>query len=441
MPLELKRVNIFGLAIGNDSPNDMLTRNSCMLVLILFGFTLLNYSYNGIFRPLFTDKVDFEAYYNAALIFRHGGGLYDLMITYFREGPANYDGPFPYVYPPAFVIFLSPLGYMSFQYAALTWLLVNQVLFFTGVFLLIKTISKKLSWTEFISLIFVFMNFMPLFIDYLVGQCTVLLFFLLVLALYFYRMKKDIYAGIFLAIACIIKVVPLFILGYFLWKRSYKVFLAGISAIFIIFLYSLLFFDLDLYLWYFKFMANQTLFDAYHDNHSLTGFFARMLRHSIWAKGIVNSPLATQICIVLSSLLMFIAFLFVTRKRVRRKEERMLWEYGLAIVTMLLLSKMTSTPYLVMLLVPLGIWVHGLFHHNIRAKWILLTAIAYGVISVWYPLPVGKFLNMKIYEIFLKGFLVNLFSIRFLALLILWCYFSLLIVRPESVEKEGQPCG
>ena len=58
MPLEFKRVNILGLKIGNDSPDGILTGNGCMLLLILLGFTAVNYFYNGLFRPLFTDKID-----------------------------------------------------------------------------------------------------------------------------------------------------------------------------------------------------------------------------------------------------------------------------------------------------------------------------------------------------------------------------------------------
>jgi hypothetical protein len=438
VPLEIKGINILGLKIGDDSSDGILGGNGAVLVFMVLGFTILNYAYNGIFRPLFTHKVDFEAYHNAALIFRYGGGLYDLMITYFREGPARYNGPFPYVYPPAFVIFLSPLGYLSFKNAVLMWFLINQLFFFSGVLLLLKSISRKYSWMEFIAMFFLCMNFMPLFIDYLVGQCDVLLFFSIVLALYFYRSGKDVYAGVSLSIACIIKVIPFFLLGYFLWKRSYKVFLACISAVLFIFLYSLLFFDIDLYVWYFKFMTHQTLFDAFHDNHSLTGFFTRMLVDTIWTKGFINSPLSAKICIGLSSALVLIVFLYHTRKRVNRMDERVLYEYGLAVISMLLLSKMTSTPYLVMLLVPMAIWVHGLFHHGVKPGWMILTGIAYGAISVWYPLPVGKFLNMKAYEFFLKGLWVNLFSIRFFALFVLWCYFLRMIIPSESLEK-GKP--
>ena len=424
MPMEFRRVNILGLEIGDDSHDGILTGNGRMLVLILLGFTVLNYAYHGLFRPLFTDKVDFEAYYNAALTFKHGGFIYDLMIAFFREGPAKYDGPFPYVYPPAFAVFLSPLAYFEFNHAVLLWIFTNQILFFMGVFLLLKTISKQYSRTEFLALVFVCFNFRPLFIDYLVGQCNVLLFFFMVITLYFYRSNKDVYAGASLAIACMIKVIPLFLLAFFLWKRAYKVVVASSLILLFIFLYSLLFFDIELYLWYFKFMANQTLFNAYHDNHSLTGFFTRMLTHTIWTKGIFNNLMAARICIALSVLITLIFFFFVIRKKCKRRDDRFLREYSLAIVTMLLLSQMTSTPYLVMLLAPIGIWVNELFKYRVGTYWALLTGLAYGIVTIWYPPAVDKFLNMNIYGIFLNGFLVNIFSIQFLALSILWCYFA-----------------
>ena len=424
MPLEFKRVNIFGLKIGNDSPDGILTGNGCVLVLILLGFTALNYFYNGVFRPLFTDKIDFEAYYNAALAFRFGVPIYDLMIKFFEVGPATYEGPLPYVYPPLFAAILSPLANMEFKHAVLLWNLLNQIFFFSGMLLLIKTIARKYSWMELGTLIFVCMNFSPLFIDHLLGQCNIILFFLMVLTLYFYRSNKDVYAGISLAMACIIKVIPCFLLVYFLWKRRFKVFAAGVITLFILFMYSLLFFHMDLYVWYFKFMSTQTLFDAFHDNHALTGFFTRLLAHTIWTQGIVDSPMAAKVCIALSSLTIIAAFFIITRKRCEPEDDRTLHEYGLAIITMLLLSKMTSTPYLVMLLPCLGIWVHELFKNSVSSKWVLLSGAAYAIVAIWYPLSAGKFLDMDTYKIILKGFWVNVFSIQFFALVILWWYFA-----------------
>lgn len=424
MPIELKQINVLGLEIGNDLPERPLPRSIIILFLFLLSFTAFNYLYNGLFRPVFTDKIDFEAYYNGALAFRHGLPIYQTMVDFFQAGPYYYKGPLPYVYPPAFTVFLSPLSYLSFDNAVLLWICVNHILFLTGLFLLIKTISRKYSWIELAAIVFVCMNFTPLFVDYLLGQSNIILFFLVTLGLYMYRSNRSVYAGIALALACVIKVIPFFLLVYFLWKRQYKVFVAGILTLFGIFVYSLLFFDIELYVWYFRFMSNQTLFDAFHDNHALTGFFTRLLTHTIWTQGIFNSPMAAQVCIGLSSLTIIAAFFFLTRKKCAPKDDRTLHEYGLAIITMLLLSKMTSTPYLVMLLPSLGIWVHELFKFRVNNKWILLSAAAYGIIAIWYPLAAGKFLHMDAYKIILKGFWVNVFSIQFFALVILWWYFA-----------------
>jgi hypothetical protein len=449
MPLEFKRINILGLEIGSDSPDGILTGNGYVLVLILLGFTVLNYFYNGLFRPLFTDKIDFEAYYNAALAFKSGAPLYDLMIKFFEMGPAKYEGPLPYVYPPPFAVFLSPLANMELNHAILFWNILNQIFFFSGMLLLIKTIARKYSWMELGALIFVCMNFRPLFVDHLLGQCNIILFFFMVLTLYFYRLNKNIYAGIFLAMACIIKIIPCFLLAYFLWKRQYKLFAAGVLTLFLIFVYSLLFFDMDLYVWYFEFMSNQTLFDAYHDNHALTGFFTRLLAHTIWTRGILNSPMAAKVCIAVSSLTIIAVFFVLTRKRCEPEDDRTLHEYGLAIITMLLLSKMTSTPYLVMLLPCIGIWVHELFKNRVSNKWMLLSGAAYGIVAIWYPLAAGKFLHMDAYKIILKGFWVNVFSIQFFALAVFWWYFafgpsvskSSNILECESEQESGLEIG
>jgi hypothetical protein len=336
------------------------------------------------------------------------------------------------VYPPGFVILLSPLAYLSFQQASLFWNLLNHIFFLLGMLLLIKAIKKQYSWVEWMTLIFVCLNFTPLFMDYLVGQCNTLLFFLVAAGLYFYRANQGVCAGVVLALATMIKIIPGLLLAFMLWKRQYKVFLSGLILLALITVYSLFFFHVDVYVWYFKFMGNQDLFNAYHDNHALTGFFSRFLVDSVWTKGMLNSPGTAQVSIFVSSALMLFFLFFLTRKRYDHADDRILREYSLVVLTMLLTSKMTSTPYLVMLLIPLAVLVHELFQKETITKWMLPLGAAYGLLAVWYPLPAGKFLDMDVYAIYTKGVQVHIFSLQFFALLVLWLYFALAPVPLET---------
>ncbi len=433
MTSELHKMTIFGIEIARDPSDRWVWEHARILFFLLLGFTAFNYLYNGLFRPLSTEKVDFVAYYNAAMAFNHGLPIYDHMIRFFQEGILSYKGPFPYVYPPGFVIFLSPLAYLSFKQASLVWILLSQISFFFGLILLMKAIKDRYSWVEWITLIFVCMNFTPLFMDYLVGQCNTLLFFLVAAGLYFYRANKGVYAGVALALATMIKIIPALLLAYMLWKRQYRAFFSGLILLVLITIYSLLFFDVDLYVWYFKFMGNQDLFNAYHDNHALTGFFSRFLVHSVWTEGMFNSPGAAQIAIFVSSALMLFFLFYVTRKRYDHSDDRNLREYSLVVLTMLLTSKMTSTPYFVMLLIPLAVLVHELFENKPVTRWIFPLGAAYGMLAVWYPLPAGKFLDMDIFTIYMRGPQVHIFSLQFFALLVLWLYFAL---APFPVETN-----
>jgi len=437
MFMESQKLTIFGIEFRSDSSDRWLGDNGSVLILILLGFTAFNYIYNGLFRPLSTEKVDFVAYYNAALAFKYGLPIYEHMTRFFQEGVLDYKGPLPYVYSPSFVIFLSPLAYLSFKQAALLWNIFSHIFFFLGIITLMKAVKRRYSWLEGIVLLFICMNFTPLFIDYLVGQCNIILFSLITLGLYFYRSNKDIYVGVALALATVIKVIPGLLIGYMLWKRQYKAFFSAISVLCLIFIYSLLFFDVDLYVWYFKSMVSQGIFDAYHDNHSLTGFFSRLFVHSTWTTGIIDSPLFARICILASSALVLLALAYVTRKREDRSSARALRGYALAVMTMLLTSKMTSTPYLVMVLVPFAVLVHELFCCQTRNKWFYLLAAAYGVVAIWYPLPVGRFLDMETYRIYMKGLQVNIFSLQFFALLVIWFYLAFAPLPTVSADSTG----
>ena len=433
-------MRILGLEISTGPADWAPKERGRILIFILLGFTAFNYIYHGLFRPVSTEKVDFVAYYNAALAFKYAQPLYEPMIRFFKEGIVAYNGPFPYVYPPCFVIFLSPLAYLSFKQAALLWTLFNHACFFMGIIFLMKAIKRRYSLMECITLIFVCMNFTPLFIDYLVGQCNIVLFFLITLGLYFYRANKGICAGIALGFAVMIKIIPGLLVAYMLWKRQYKTVLSAVSVLFLVFIYSLLFFDVDLYLWYFEFMGNQGLFNAYHDNHSLTGFFSRLLTHSIWTTGVLNSTEVARICILVSSILMLLCLFYITRRITGLSDDQNLREYSLVIISMLLASKMTSTPYLVMLLIPLGVLVHELFQYNAINRWVYLLGAAYGILAIWHPLPVGKFLDMNVYKIYMKGFAVHIFSLQFFALLVLWWYFAFSTIPVESNYSTNETC-
>lgn len=428
MTIEMRKMTIFGLEITGDSPD----RCGRILILILLGFTVFNYIYNGLFRPLSTEKVDFVAYYNAAMAFRYGLPIYEHMIRFFEEGVLGYQGPFPYVYPPSFVIFLNPLAYLSFKQASLLWILFNHLCFFFSMILLMKAIKRQYAWIEWMTLMFVSMNFTPLFMDYLVGQCNIILLFLMTIGLYYYRANKGILVGIALALATMIKIIPILLVGFMLWKRQYKAFMSAVIVLLLIFLYSLFFFDADLFLWYFKFMAGQDLFSAYHDNHSLTGFFSRFLVHSVWTKGTFNNPGAATVCILLTSSLMLFLLFYLTKAKKNDSVDSRLREYSLVVTTMLLTSKMTSTPYLVMLLIPIVVLVHELLQSKTGSRWIYPLGAAYGILAIWYPLPVGKFLDMDVYRIYMKGLRVHIFSLQFFAMFVIWLYFA---IAPLSVAK------
>ncbi|MCP4576047.1 MAG: DUF2029 domain-containing protein [Deltaproteobacteria bacterium] len=433
-------MNILGLEIEDVACDGTFNRHISILLVLLLGFTAANYLYNGVFRPLFTEKIDFEAYYNGAMAFRYKAPIYQTMVDFFKLGPARYEGPLPFVYPPSLAIFLSPLAYLSFNTATFVWLFINQCLFFSGVYLLLRTISRKYSPIEAVVMIFVFMNFTPLFVDYLVGQCNGILFFFITAGLYCYRSHKPVYAGVVIALACAMKVIPMLLLFYALWKRQFKVFLAGSVTLGLIFGYCLLFFDIRLLTWYVKFMMSQTLLNAFHDNHSLTGFFSRFLTHSIWVKGVFDSPTASGACVIISSLLVLGVFLFSTRKRTQPTDPITLREYALAVITMLLLSKMATTLYLVMLLLPLGIMVKDMMDQAVSRKWLFFLIPTYAILAFWYPLPAGKFLKMDNYGVLLEGFPAILLSIQFFAVVVLWCYFAFggkaRLTKPEEENTQ-----
>ena len=98
------------------------------------------------------------------------------------------------------------------------WIVVNVLFLFSSVELLsrVTSLGRRRIWL--LALLAVF----PLRTSFLLGQMHVLVLLLLIAAYYFHRKGRQIACGVCLAIAGALKVYPLLLAGYFLWKKQWR---------------------------------------------------------------------------------------------------------------------------------------------------------------------------------------------------------------------------
>jgi hypothetical protein len=143
------------------------------------------------------------------------------------DGGENIYDRYTYPNPPIMALLLRPLADLPPLAGALCWyyLKVGMALFaFTAVFRLVEEPGRPFpAWAKALT---VLLSLRPILGDLTHGNVNLFILFLVVAALDAYRRGRDLFAGVVLALAIACKVTPALFVGYFLWKRAWRV-LAG----------------------------------------------------------------------------------------------------------------------------------------------------------------------------------------------------------------------
>ncbi len=148
---------------------------------------------------------------------------------------------FAFSYPPLFAVIMLPITTLPTLVGAWIFYLVSVYLLFVSIMYFIKTIKlilpefdiafRNSKWLIFLAF-FLTSRYIFNVLEHL--QFDMLTLFGLVMAFYCIVRKKIVFAGFFLAFAISLKVTPLLLIVYFLWKKQWK--LIGYTSLFLILL-------------------------------------------------------------------------------------------------------------------------------------------------------------------------------------------------------------
>jgi glycosyl transferase family 87 len=154
--------------------------------------------------------------------------LYYLWARRFTSGINPWRAPPQCLYPPPFLILLSPLTLLSQQSAYWIWQAIQIAAFFLSVFMMLREIAPLT-----VIRLAIVLGVLALLLPYILtstlyeSEPSALLLLLLIAAWRLARHERPGWAGLMLALATVLKIYPVFMGGYFLFRRRLGTVLSG----------------------------------------------------------------------------------------------------------------------------------------------------------------------------------------------------------------------
>jgi len=290
-----------------------------------------------------------------------------------------------YPNPPMMALILAPLGSLPPVFASLLWFYVKVLLAFLSIHWALRLAeSVDFPYPRWAQAIAIVLSLRPIAGDLTHGNVNIVILFLVVAALYAFRNKRDVLAGLLLALSIACKITPALFVPYFLWKRAWST-LAGCAVGLVLFfgLIPGLMFGMErnaqfLQSWVEKMVLPYVVeweVTSDHNNQSLPGLAARMLTHRPSFGDYVNdvyTPLEYHNIVDLDpnavrwllkgSMLAFAGLVvWCCRTPIRVRDNwRLAAEFSIIVLGMLLFSERTWKHHCVTLLLPFAVLVYGL---------------------------------------------------------------------------------
>jgi alpha-1,2-mannosyltransferase len=318
----------------------------------------------------------------------------------------NYNYP----NPPIMALLLAPvaeLGLINAQLGALVWFYLKVAMALAcmlWVFRLVESPDKPFPvWAKGFTVV---LSLRPILGDLTHGNVNIFILFLVVGSLTAFSRGRDFLAGILLALAIACKVTPALFVGYFLWKRSWRVlvgcgvglalFFFFVPALFLGWTHNLNSLKSWIEVMILPFLAGGVVTPE-HNNQSLPGLVARLLTAApsfstyigdqyipLRYNNVADIGPAAAKWLVKGFMAGF-ALLVVWRCRApisatgkTKAEARQGWplaaEYALVVVGMLLFSERTWKHHCVTLLLPFAVVCYGIATQA-RRGWLIAAVV------------------------------------------------------------------
>jgi hypothetical protein len=196
---------------------------------LVFAFTFYLFFSKLVYRILNPEIWDFTCFYLWGKVAVEGYNFYlpesSQLVFNSLHIPINVSQAFVdlivnvgFQYPPPTMLLFMPLGYLSYQPAMIIWTVFNLFFLIGSIYLIYTLFFKRQKLYELILVLILFFIYSPVRLNMYNSQTNFILLFLLIL---FIKCEYTRFAGIFLALAIVIKPFMIIFIVPFILKKNW----------------------------------------------------------------------------------------------------------------------------------------------------------------------------------------------------------------------------
>jgi hypothetical protein len=371
----------------------------------------------------YNKPLDFYVYYMAAGAFLRGQNAYEISDLAWDDlaaemGVSNYTRP--YRYPPLTAELVAPLTFLLPRAAAAFWLVLSAIAAVAAAWWLALALDTPYRWPLALGGLLLFV---PPLTTLHAGQVNLLLLASLTLALWAFARRKPVWVGIALALGTSLKVIPLALVGYLLWRGRWRALLSAVLVIILLLLVTVPLVGVDGLVSYGQkaiLLGEPGRLFPQPTNQTFNGFFGRLLTKHAEGWAVTDDPGLAHALAQVAALFLVLVTVAVCWPvgDVRRYFQL---EFALIVTALQLIPPFTWYHQLALLFIPFVVLTREALHGR-GLRWMLaLLAVGYVITNLhgllWHRL----------------GGLTLLQSTPFYTMLMLWGLLAWLIVRRKHL--------
>jgi Glycosyltransferase family 87 len=314
------------------------------------------------FWPPASRVVDFFQEWASARNYREGLPLYTphsvTIPRYLGPGISTGEGLMIEVnaHPPPSVLLALPFSLLGYPAAVLAWNLASFAMLGASLYLLWRGLEIPFTWWGLFPLTTALILCTPLFLQFSLGQLTLLILLLLTGTWAADRSARPFLAGALLGTATAIKLFPGFMFLYFLTRREWKVLIAGALSMIAVTSITVSLFGWEPYQAYFlDVLPKVARFRPSRPNASLVGLWAKLFEAP--PRYLSVQPLCLSTEMMWSGIVASCAPILITMACIARRAQTQFEQdhaFGLSLTAMLLVAPITWDHYLLLLALPVA---------------------------------------------------------------------------------------